>query len=63
MMETSEQNVDICLVLFADLATDNIKKAVECASAMFQRDGFKAWKGWVNRCKQKPLPNINNCKM
>jgi len=52
-----------CRVLCKDLATDNLRKAVDCADLIYQREGFKAWKGWVNRCKGKPLPNINNCKL
>lgn len=52
-------------VIFTDLVTDNIRKAVECANLIFQREGFKAWKGWVTHCKAKPenVPNIQNCKL
>lgn len=49
----------------ADLMSDNIKKAVECANLIFMREGFKAWKGWVTNCKAKPanVPNIQQCKL
>ncbi|KAL0122148.1 hypothetical protein PUN28_007123 [Cardiocondyla obscurior] len=44
-----------------DFLNDNIQDDIACAKTIFDREGFKAWKGWLNKCKNKPLPNLTHC--
>lgn len=44
-----------------DFANDDIRDDIVCANKIFNRDGFKAWDGWVKKCKKKPLMNIQRC--
>uniref|UniRef100_A0A182JR07 lysozyme n=1 Tax=Anopheles christyi TaxID=43041 RepID=A0A182JR07_9DIPT len=37
---------------------DDLTDDVECAKQIYNDSGFAAWKGWVNRCKQKTLPDL-----
>ncbi|KXJ78810.1 hypothetical protein RP20_CCG003387 [Aedes albopictus] len=41
--------------------TDDISDDIECAKQIHKDQGFSYWKGWVNKCKQKPLPDISMC--
>lgn len=41
---------------------DDIQDDIACAKIIFDREGFKAWNGWMKKCKNKPLPNIGHCK-
>ncbi|XP_055538286.1 lysozyme c-1-like isoform X2 [Wyeomyia smithii] len=41
--------------------TDDISDDIECAKMIHKDQGFSYWKGWVSRCKQKPLPDISSC--
>ncbi|CAH0406842.1 unnamed protein product [Chilo suppressalis] len=50
-----------CNVTCADLLTDDITKASQCAKKVFKRHGFMAWYGWRNHCQNKPLPDISKC--
>ncbi|KAL4715323.1 hypothetical protein ACJJTC_004775 [Scirpophaga incertulas] len=50
-----------CHVTCAEVRTDDITKASNCAKKIFQRQGFNAWYGWINHCKGRPLPDISNC--
>lgn len=56
-------------MLFTDLIDDDLTDDIHCAKIIFARDGFKAWKGWENKCKStstsqanNALPNLVNCK-
>ncbi|XP_058124828.1 lysozyme c-1-like [Anopheles coustani] len=44
-----------------DFLTDDVSDDIECAKKIYQESGFGAWKGWVNKCKQKPLPDLSGC--
>lgn len=55
-------------LMYIDFIDDNIKDDIECARMIFERNGFKNWKGWETRCKSKKvtepnplLPDIKNC--
>ncbi|KFB51620.1 AGAP007385-PA-like protein [Anopheles sinensis] len=44
-----------------DFLTDDLADDIECAKKIYQEGGFGAWKGWVNKCKQKTLPDLSGC--
>lgn len=44
------------------VSDDNIQEDIACAKKIYDREGFKAWDGWVKKCKDKPLPNVANCR-
>ncbi|KYN05860.1 Lysozyme c-1 [Cyphomyrmex costatus] len=44
-----------------DFLSDDIQDDIACAKKVFDQDGFKAWDGWMKKCKNKPLPDISNC--
>lgn len=46
-----------------DLLNEDIKDDIKCAKTIYSRHGFKHWKGWQNRCKARPLPDVSKCKM
>jgi lysozyme len=55
--------------MIVDLLNDDIKDDIKCAKEIFARTGFKAWRGWENRCKSTStseknpnLPNLTNCQ-
>ncbi|CAB3238778.1 unnamed protein product [Arctia plantaginis] len=50
-----------CNVRCADLITDDITKASNCAKIIFRRHNFNAWYGWINKCRGKSLPDISRC--
>lgn len=52
----------LCNARCEDFANDDIQDDVRCAKKIYDRDGFKAWNGWVKKCKNQPLPNIGNCR-
>ncbi|XP_043257522.1 lysozyme-like [Colletes gigas] len=52
----------VCNKRCEDFATDDIQEAIACAKIIVNQDGFKAWDGWLKKCKNKPLPNINDCE-
>nr|XP_029734419.1 lysozyme-like [Aedes albopictus] len=39
-----------CKVSCADLLTNDITKAVNCANKVFARHGYSAWYGWKAKC-------------
>lgn len=52
----------ICMV--SALLTDGkLDDNVSCAMKVFSLNGFKDWKGWVNKCKKQALPNVSNCRV
>lgn len=51
----------ICNAKCADFLDDNIADDIHCAHLVRKQEGFKAWKGWMTNCKQKPLPDIKSC--
>ncbi|XP_029036119.2 lysozyme-like [Osmia bicornis bicornis] len=51
----------ICNKRCEDFANDDIQDDITCALKIQQTDGFKAWDGWMKKCKNKPLPNIGKC--
>lgn len=52
----------VCNKRCEEFLNDNIQDDIECAKKIFEQEGFKAWDGWVKKCKNKPLPNIAHCK-
>ncbi|KAJ2950187.1 hypothetical protein O0L34_g11547 [Tuta absoluta] len=50
-----------CNVTCAELVTDDITKAAECAKMVYERNGFKVWYGWRNHC-QGALPSLPSCE-
>lgn len=52
----------ICNKRCEDFINDDIQDDIACAKVIFDREGFKAWNGWIKMCKNKPLPNIGHCK-
>lgn len=52
----------ICNKRCEDFADDDIQDDIVCANKIQSMEGFKAWNGWMKKCKNKPLPNIGNCK-
>ncbi|KAK2583357.1 hypothetical protein KPH14_009353 [Odynerus spinipes] len=52
----------ICNKRCEDFANDDIQDDIICAKKIQDTEGFKAWNGWTQKCKNKPLPNIRHCK-
>lgn len=52
----------ICNKRCEDFANDDIQDDIVCAKMIYSQDGFKAWEGWMKKCKNRPLPNIGNCR-
>ncbi|XP_014474326.1 PREDICTED: lysozyme c-1-like [Dinoponera quadriceps] len=52
----------LCNARCEDFMNDDIQDDIACAKKIYNRDGFKAWDGWTKKCKNKPLPNIGNCR-
>ncbi|KOC66564.1 Lysozyme [Habropoda laboriosa] len=52
----------LCNKRCEDFANDDIQDDIECANKIQNTEGFKAWEAWVKKCKNKPLPNIGNCR-
>lgn len=54
----------ICNKRCEDFLNDVIQDDIACGIKIFNQDGFKAWDGWLKKCKnnQNNLPNIANCK-
>nr|QHB21521.1 venom lysozyme 1 [Platymeris rhadamanthus] len=50
-----------CKVSCEDLRKDDITAAVKCALLIKKRQGFNAWYGWKNRCKNKSVPSVAHC--
>lgn len=52
----------VCNKRCEDFANDDIQDDIACAKIIVDTEGFKAWDGWNKKCKNKPLPNIGQCK-
>ncbi|GAB1865147.1 Lysozyme c-1 [Camponotus japonicus] len=52
----------ICNKRCEDFLNDDIKDDIACGKKIFDQDGFKAWGGWMKKCKNKPLPDVSHCK-
>ncbi|XP_011309649.1 lysozyme c-1-like [Fopius arisanus] len=52
----------VCNKKCEDFLNDDISDDIICASKIEKAEGFKYWKGWLNKCKSKPLPDVANCK-
>ncbi|XP_052872831.1 lysozyme c-1-like [Anopheles cruzii] len=46
-----------CSALIDNDATDDLK----CAKLIYNRQGFNAWYGWINKCQGKTLPTVAEC--
>lgn len=44
-----------------DFLDEDIRDDIKCAKIIYNRLGFNGWKGWLNRCKARPLPDISRC--
>ncbi|XP_015126315.1 lysozyme c-1 [Diachasma alloeum] len=52
----------ICNKKCEDFLNDDISDDIACAQKIHTAEGFKYWKGWVQKCKNKPLPDVGNCR-
>lgn len=52
----------LCNKRCEDFANDDIQDDIVCAKKIYNTEGFKAWEGWLKKCKNKPLPNISHCR-
>lgn len=52
----------ICNKRCEDFLNDDIKDDIACGKKIFNQDGFKAWDGWLKKCKNNQLPNVSHCK-
>ncbi|KAK9504303.1 hypothetical protein O3M35_010668 [Rhynocoris fuscipes] len=50
-----------CHVSCEALRSDDIGPSVKCALLIKSRQGWGAWYGWKNKCRGRPLPNVNSC--
>ncbi|CAH1714221.1 unnamed protein product [Chironomus riparius] len=50
-----------CGMRCEDFLTEDIKDDIKCAKVIYNRHGFKIWKGWMSRCKSRPLPDVSKC--
>nr|ATU82502.1 venom lysozyme [Lethocerus distinctifemur] len=50
-----------CNVKCEDLVTKDISLSINCAQSIFKENGFQFWRGWVQSCKDKPLPDLHDC--
>lgn len=61
----SQFNTMSMCVQFAisDLLSDNIAKSAQCAQIVLNTEGFKAWRGWEQKCKKSipELPPLKEC--
>lgn len=44
-----------------DFLNDEISDDSRCAMQIFNRHGFQAWPGWVNKCRGRSLPDVSRC--
>ncbi|KAJ6643827.1 Lysozyme c-1 [Pseudolycoriella hygida] len=40
---------------------DKLDDDIACAMKVFDKYGFKNWKGWEEKCKKQDLPNLSDC--
>jgi len=52
----------ICNKRCEDFLHDDIQDDITCAKIIINQEGFKSWDGWMKKCKDKPLPNIGDCR-
>lgn len=52
----------LCNKRCEDFANDDIQDDIVCAKKIQSMEGFKAWDGWVKKCKNNTLPNIRTCE-
>ncbi|KAI5631661.1 c-type lysozyme/alpha-lactalbumin family domain-containing protein [Phthorimaea operculella] len=50
-----------CHIRCKDLLTADISIASDCAKKIFGIQGFSAWLGWTNECRNKKLPTLSEC--
>ncbi|GAB0099856.1 hypothetical protein DMENIID0001_157460 [Sergentomyia squamirostris] len=51
----------VCNKRCEDFANDDIGDDIQCASLIYDREGFEEWKGWTKKCKGKTLPDLSQC--
>ncbi|XP_018797973.1 PREDICTED: lysozyme c-1 isoform X2 [Bactrocera latifrons] len=51
----------ICNIKCEDFLNDEISDDSRCAMQIFNRHGFQAWPGWVNKCRGRTLPDVSRC--
>uniref|UniRef100_A0A182T0I3 Lysozyme n=1 Tax=Anopheles maculatus TaxID=74869 RepID=A0A182T0I3_9DIPT len=57
----SNYGANECGIPCKSLLTDDITIAIKCAKLVYSRQGFNAWYGWRDHCKDQPLPDISDC--
>ncbi|CAO1321986.1 unnamed protein product [Diamesa tonsa] len=50
-----------CGMKCEDFLNEDIKDDIKCAKVIYNRNGFKGWKEWSSRCKNRPLPDVSKC--
>uniref|UniRef100_A0A1B0BC26 lysozyme n=1 Tax=Glossina palpalis gambiensis TaxID=67801 RepID=A0A1B0BC26_9MUSC len=51
----------ICNIKCEDFLSDEISDDSRCAMQIFNRHGFQAWPGWVNKCRGRAMPDVSRC--
>ncbi|XP_037932934.1 lysozyme c-1-like [Teleopsis dalmanni] len=51
----------VCNIKCEDFLNDEISDDSRCAMQIFNRYGFQAWPGWVNKCRGRTLPDVSRC--
>ncbi|XP_005187512.3 lysozyme [Musca domestica] len=51
----------ICNIKCEDFLNDEISDDSRCAMQIFNRHGFQAWPGWMNKCRGRSLPDVSRC--
>lgn len=54
----------ICNVLlnfWLDFLDDKLDDDIACAMKVFDKYGFKNWRGWEEKCKKQNIPNLSEC--
>ncbi|KAL5286039.1 hypothetical protein ACFFRR_007617 [Megaselia abdita] len=50
-----------CDMKCEDFTNNDITDDSKCAMRIFNTTGFRAWQGWVSKCKGRNLPDISRC--
>lgn len=57
-----ENNTNYCRTECEGFLDDDLRDDVACAKDIYNRyESFIAWPGWVENCKDQPLPNTDAC--
>lgn len=59
----SRDSIQFVRCSISDLLSDDITKSAQCAQIVLNTEGFKAWRGWEQKCKKSipELPPLKEC--